>query len=325
MASSLIAPRMTDAEYFSTPGLSHSGMRDLAVSPLRYWHLHVNPNRPTDEPTPEMEIGHALHCAILERSEFDKRYACEVVPPDLCLDTIEDMRGFLREIGVTPKGTRKAEMISQVQTVAPDAPILEVLRERHADQHAGKLIFKVEEWLRIAGAAQAMTEEPRVQAILDAEGQAEAQLFAKDPETGVPLKAKLDWLAPNLTLDLKTFSQKRGKSIDKSIADAIFYEQYYRQAFFYGLLRGWPQSWPGEFVMAFVESEPPHEVRIRALRPKTGGNVNLYWERARIEVRQLIRTYAECMDKFGVDRPWRYAQEITPLADEEMPGMVFAA
>lgn len=311
-------------DYFSAPGLSNSGMKDLAVSPLRYWHLHINPERPADEPTPEMQIGSALHCAILEPAAFDKRYACEAIPPEGCLSTIGDMRDWLKSKGVTPKGTLKVDIVAQVLAKDPSAPVLDLIVEKHAAEHAGKVIFPVESWLCIGGAAQAVRDEPRVNAILEAAGKPEAEIFGKDQDTGVLLKGKLDWLAPTLTLDLKTFTQKRGKSIDRSVADAILYEQYYRQAFMYALLRGWPKEFSGEFVMVFVESTPPHEVRLRVLRPKTGGNANLYWERARVEVRQLIRTYAECMAHFG-DKPWRYAQEITALADEEMPGLSYAA
>ncbi len=315
---------MNDAEYFAAPGLSNSGMSDLAVSPLRYWHLHLNPERPADEPTAEMQVGSALHCAVLEPSEFDKRYACELIPPEGCLDTISDLRLALENIGLKGKGSAKGPIIQQVQEALPHMPILSVLQEQHAQQNEGKVIFPVESWLCIGGAAAALRDEPRVNAILDAEGKSEHRIFMIDKETGVPLKGKLDWLAPGLTLDLKTFTQKRGKSIDRSVADAILYEQYYRQAYFYGLLRGWPKEFSGEFVMAFVESQPPHEVRLRVLRPKTGGNANLYWIKAQLEVRNLIRTYAECVNHFG-DKPWRYAQEINALVDEDMPGMAFAA
>ncbi len=316
---------MSEQSYFDAPSLSNSGMSDLAVSPLRYWHLHINPERPADEPSPEMQVGSALHCAVLEPAEFDKRYACELIPPEGALRTIEEIRNWIRSKGGTPKGTRKDEVVACAYAIPGETPlILDVLVQEHAEEHEGKLILPVESFLCVAGAAAALRDEPRVNAILEAEGKAEHQIFTTDKETGVPLKGKLDWLAHGLTLDLKTFTQKRGKSIDRSVADAILYEQYYRQAYFYGLLRGWPKEFSGEFVMAFVESTPPHEVRLRVLRPKTAGNANLYWIKAQLEVRNLIRTYAECVKHFG-DKPWRYAQEVEPLADEDMPGMAFAA
>lgn len=317
------SPTRTAADYFAANGLSNSAMKDLAVSPLRFWYKHINTERPEDEPTPEMQLGSALHCAILEPNEFDKRYAPEFTPPEGCLTTIEEIREWVRSKGGTPKGTRKSDVITSALSFnCGEKPLIfDTLCSDYGRLHAGKVLFNSEDWQRIGGMASAIIDEPHIQKIL-ASGTAEMEIFAKDQETGVQLKGKLDWAATTLTLDLKTFQQKRGKSIDQSVADAIFYECYYRQAYFYSLLRGWPKTWGGDFVIAFVESEPPHEVRIRRLLPKTGAQPNMYWERARVEVRGLIHLYAECVAQFG-DKPWRYAQEITVLEDEEMPGMAY--
>jgi hypothetical protein len=153
-------------------------------------------------------------------------------------------------------------------------------------------------------------------------------MSARDKETGVLLKARMDWVAPKRTLDLKTFSATRGKSIDKCVTDAIFYECYYRQAYFYSLIRSMQEGGSGnaqtapEFVMVFVESDRPYEVRIRSLLPKCAGNVNLYWERARVECRSLIRVYADYSERFGA-KPWRLEQDVEPLMDEEMPQLAW--
>lgn len=315
---------MSAEEYFAAPGLSHSGMKDLAVSHMRYWYLHVNPERPIIEPTPEMRFGAALHCAVLEPEEFDDRYACEAVQPPGCLATIEDLRGWLRDTGTTPKGTRKADIIAQVIAACGAEelpPIWDIIEARHAEHNAGKVIFNADEWSRLAGCTKALSEEPRVQAILAA-GHPEVPLFATDPTTGIPLKGKLDWVTPKITLDVKTFVQKQKKSIDRSVADAIYYEEYYRQGYLYHALRNLNGHGDTDFVLAFVESNPPHEVRIKSLRPKFGGQPNVYWTRAMLEVRALARTYKECVDHFGT-QPWRYACEIEPLTDEDMPQMAY--
>ncbi len=187
-----------------------------------------------------------------------------------------------------------------------------------SDPDVGKTMVPKESWLCVAGAAQSLMEEPRIVKML-AEGEPEVPLFAE--HEGVPIKGCLDWVAPNLILDLKTFSQREGKSIDKSITDAIFWNTYYQKAYLYSVLRGWPE-WKGENVMAFVESSPPHEVRIRSFHPKTGEQANVYWTRALIEVRSMCRLYKECWEKFG-EKPWRYAQEVNPLTDEEIPQLMY--
>lgn len=323
-----IAP-LTAAEYHATPGLSNSGMKDLAVSPLRFWFRHVNPNRELEQPTPEMILGTALHCAVLEPDQFDARYACELNPPADALDTIDEMRQWLKDHGRTPKGTLKKDIVFQVLEADPNACIISVQKELHLKANAGKIILPIDAWNRVSGMTEALVTEPRIDELLK-EGRAEVPLFAQDADTGAPLKCKLDWMTKSRTVDLKTFTQKRGKSIDKSVTEAIWYEGYLRQAWFYSMMRALvdgdkkasgPQTAP-EFVIAFVESDEPHEVRIRTLRPKTAGSPNLFWERARVECRHLIRVYADCVKQFG-DKPWRSAQDIDPLADEELPGLAY--
>lgn len=323
---------MSTGEYFDAPGLSNSGMSDLAVSPLRYWFLHVNPDRKPVEPTPAMVFGSALHMAVLEPEKFPTRYCCEIDASDFpgCLVTMDDLRGWCREQGITPKGTRKADVIAQVQANG-DVPILDVLRKRHAAENAGKEELSKDFWFRCGNAAIALRREPKLAEILS-EGRPEVPLTAIDPETGVLLKGKLDWVSDAFTVDVKTYSQQRGKSIDKTIADAIWYDRLFRQAYFYCYLRSLQPGFakPGiaavapPFILAFVESDEPHEVRLREVRAKDClfGEVNLYWERARIEVREHIRTYAEYSARFG-EKPWRDACEITPLEDQDMPGVAY--
>jgi hypothetical protein len=312
---------VTEAEYFSTPGLSQSALKDLAVSPLRFWHNWVNPDRVEEPPTAAMSFGSALHCAVLESEEvFMSRYAREVSADDYpgCLVTIEDLRGWLRTNGHTPKGTRKDDVIAQVQAVDSNVPILEVIERRNAAENEGKAMLLKEDWERVGSCREALLREPTVKAIL-ALGRAEVPMFARCTETGVPLKCKPDLVTPSLILDIKTFTAKRGSSIDEAVHNALYYEGYLKQAWFYTYVRQIAEKWKGDFVFAFVESDPPHEVRIKRLKP--GGD--LYWQTAGIEVRQLIRLYAHCKQRFG-DKPWRDEQEIEQLRDEDIKPLAYA-
>lgn len=312
--------------YHAVRALSSSGMKDLAVSPLRFWHAHLNPYREPEEPSLFMQIGSALHCAVLEPNEFDNRYAKAVSAEDYegCLITVPEMREWLNDRGVKPKGTRKDEIISQVRLHSSDVPILHEIQKEFESEHAGKITFKADDWRRIERMAECLRAEPKLQELL-AEGMAEVPIFVNDPETGVPLKSKLDWLTPRVIVDLKTFSHKRDKSIDKTVNDAIWYECHYRQHYVYSytwaIKNGAKVYEAPDFVMVFVESEEPHETRIKVLRPKRAGEPNLYFERARAEVRGFIRTYQEYMEHFGEDKPWRYAQDIQLLGDEDLPGL----
>ena len=186
-------------------------------------------------------------------------------------------------------------------------------------------MFPSDAWRRIQGAAQALRDEPLLAEIL-AEGEAEKRYFVECD--GINLKSYMDWVTPTWTVDLKTIAtgSHGERSFDREVTTAIWYRGYYRQAYFYSLVRsivssGNPQTGP-RFLFAFVESEPPHEVRLREMRPKEFGEVNLLWERARIEVNRCIDLYREYAAEFGTgERPWRHACKIEALGEEEFPGL----
>ena len=317
--------QIPNSEYFAIQALSNSGMKDLAISPMRYWFRHVNPERQEREETAAMKLGSALHCAVLEGDTvFDSRYAAAIDPSDfpVCLDTIADIRGWITDQGQEPKGTRKDEVIDQalglMSMLGVSVPILDHEKRIHAAKHDGKTILTPEEWRRVCGMARALTNEPVIQEILS-DGRPEVAYVVEDPETGVKLKAKMDWVRPGMTFDLKSFSQSRGKSIDKSVADAIYYEGYHRQACMYDHIRTIAEGGESGFIFGFIESEEPHEARI--VQVQDAGN--LYWQMAKVEVRALIRLYAECWQKFG-DKPWRTEQQVELLEDEDLKGLSYA-
>ena len=322
---------MNREEYFTSPGLSNSAMKDLSVSPYRYWYHWLNPDRPERPETPEMTFGSALHCKVLEPEQFTARYApaLDASLIDGCLVTVQDLRTWADSHGFKLKGSLKADLIAQVQAATPDVPIFDVLQAQHAVETEGKKILKQTDWARVLSCAAALQREPKFTELMRC-GEAEYPMFATDPELGVPLKARMDLVSPSLTLDVKTFGQQRGTSIDKTVTNAIWYESYYIQAYLYSFIRSLQPGFakPGiaalapPFVLAFVESEEPHEVRLRVLRPKAGGEVNMLWERARIKVRGLIRLYAHYWEKFG-EAPWRESRDLEDLCDEEFPALAY--
>jgi hypothetical protein len=325
---STAAVPMSREEYDATPGLNYSGLRDLAISPLRFWHIHINPERVEESPTPAMQIGSALHAAVLEPHLFDARYYCalDVGKIEGALVTMDDIRAFIANSGGKPDpkfNKRKEDLINWTLSVFPQAPIVDFLQLQHDTLNAGKVRFDPADWQRIAWMAKTLTDEPRIQQLLnDKTAQFEVALFATDEETGVKLKGRLDMMTEHVIPDIKTFSQKDTQDIGESINRTLYYSHYHWQAFFYARLCGWPQKWNGSNLLAFVESEAPHETRLRSLTPKFAGQPNLYWMEAQRETQRLIRVYKEYFDKFGVEKSWRYAQEATPVVDEDLPSKV---
>lgn len=319
---------VTADEYFAIPALSNSGMKDLAVSPLRFWHRHINPQREPEEETAAQRIGSALHCAVLEGEDtFGARYvrAFDRSVLDGALDTVSDLRGWLESSGIKPKGTRKQDLIDQVKSARVagglDVRIVDEERAAYDACAEGRTVLSADEWEQVAGMAESLRQEPVILDYLQ-RGRPEVAMLATDPATGVPLKAKLDWMAPTITLDLKSFTAKRGSNIDRSVHDAIWYEGYYRQAYLYEHIRRIVTGEKSQFVFAFVESTPPYEVRIKTLRARGDHQANLYWERARIEVTALILSYAHNLDRYGV-RPWRSSQTAETLLDEDIRQLAY--
>jgi hypothetical protein len=54
--------------------ISKSGLDLIHKSPLHYWEKYLNPMH-IEKKTPALILGSAVHCAVLEPSEFGKRYA----------------------------------------------------------------------------------------------------------------------------------------------------------------------------------------------------------------------------------------------------------
>lgn len=144
------------AEYHASPGMSNSGLGDFAQSPLHYFALHLDPNRPPVEETPAQLVGNLAHCAILEADCFAKRY---VVGPD-CRRGTKEWNAFTdAHPGATAiKPDQRAVAQAQVRSVRSLPDVAKLLAIGHPevsafwiDQATGELCRCRPDWVHPVG------------------------------------------------------------------------------------------------------------------------------------------------------------------------------
>lgn len=305
--------------------LSFSGLKDLGVSPLHFWARHVDPERVRPEPTAAQRVGTALHCAVFEPDAFGARYARAFdasVYPD-ALDTVQDIRKAVEDLGFTAKGTKKVDVIANAKaafsTAGVDRQFLAELIEAHTERIGDRVVLSVAEWESVERMAEALRRDACVRDLLSA-GLPEQRFSNK--LNGTPIRGIVDWAAPDFNLDLKTFWVRGNKAFDRAVIDTIYYERYHVQAAFYRHLRT-SATGPMQFhhYCVFVENEAPWEVRaIRLSRCERGGRVmNLYWHSAEMEIARAADTFQQCVSRFGFGtEPWRNDSAVRDLVDEDI-------
>ena len=152
------------------------------------------------------------------------------------LVTADDMKAFLDSNGLPKSAKKKGELIDRIVASGLPAIIWDHELEKHNETHSGKTFLSRDESKRIEGAAKVLAEDPYVRAALTG-GMPEVSFFVRDPETGIMLKSRMDYVRPRSTVDIKTFSNSRGKPVEKAIFEAIYYEGYHLQCVFYNQVR----------------------------------------------------------------------------------------
>lgn len=63
--------KITDESYFESSAISQSDLKEVLKSPRHFYHKKFVAK---DDPTPAMRLGSAVHMAVLEPEEFNKKY-----------------------------------------------------------------------------------------------------------------------------------------------------------------------------------------------------------------------------------------------------------
>lgn len=328
---------LPEEEYHGALALSAHGIVSLRVSPLLWWmNSPLNPDLPPDEETDAKRIGKAYHSRIVEGLEsFNRRYAPKLDAADFpdALRTNAELSAALAEYGVRGLSTlRKAELIHLLKNQNPNAQIWDEIVERHATVNEGKILLDGALLQRIENAAAAIESHPQLCKAFSG-GMPEVSIFWTDEETGVPCKARLDYLKPLAVVDLKTF-ELREFGIDRTIARAVANYRYHIQAAWY--LRAADQIKRlinnGE-VGGVVERTYLEQIRdadaktflfvwqAKGLAPVVIGKVlgpGIVMDIAQIAGDSALMQWAACWERWGTNS-WVEVHDITEFRDEEFP------
>lgn len=203
---------------------------------------------------PEFDFGHAVHAKVLGTG-----LTAVAIPEELL-----DSRGYA--------STKAAKEFCETARANGEVPL------------------KADVVKRVNDAAEAVLANSKARRLLAREGEPEVSLFATDPESGIRLRIRVDWLTAMknghpLPVDLKSTTDVRRHKIRRSVEDYGYDLQQATYRHVLNLITGQPIP-PMQFV--FVEADPPHEVRVVQLAHEdwiAGGD---------IKMRRAIETFARC-------------------------------
>lgn len=309
---------LSDEEYHGAFALSAHGIKQLRVSPLLYWvNSPLNEDR-TEEETEATRVGKAYHARIVEGSKaFESRYVRKLVPemyPNAVRTNDELFKEIVRLGGRPRAAARKADLIRELLQLNPVAQIWEIIEHEYLSHTKGKIMLDLDLMKSIENAAGMIENHPQLHKAFTG-GQPEVSYFWFDPATGVPCKARFDYLKPLAIVDLKTF-EGRETNVDRAIARAVAIYKYHIQAAFY--LRAALVMEPAverTFLFVFQQKGVAPIVRGKVLGP------GIVMDIGRVAIDQALAKWVECWNRWGSE-PWNEMTDVTTFDDVEFPAWI---
>lgn len=246
---------LPDADYHGdTTRLSSTGARKLIPpsTPAHFRHWVDNPQPPSDA----FDLGHVVHSLVLGRgAEF------------VVLDPA--VHGLKKDgaIADNPRATATWKAADADARAQGKTPI-------HIDVHAAAVAMQM-----------AVFRNPDANAAFAGDGKPEVTIYATDPETGVRLRARYDWLDGNNVVDLKTARSAEPRQFERAAASF----GYHIQEAFYRHVAGIAGLHIERFRFVAVEKTEPYLVTVH----EWDGEARQYAARL---VRDAIRLYHSCVE-----------------------------
>ena len=229
---------MDEATYHGLPRLSSSGIKQILISLPTFWaKSNMNPyHENLDDDSTARILGRAYHTAIFEPELMSDRFVRDVDPADFpdALMTDAAVKSQLKELGETQTkaGEGADERADRLIGAGYDGEIWSVIKARAEENRANRTAISPKYWDQIQTDLKRIADNPQVNSMITG-GAAEVSVLWTCPESGIPMKARIDKLKADRILDLKSFANPQGKPVMQAILDQIKYNRYYIQARLY--------------------------------------------------------------------------------------------
>lgn len=181
-----IYPDLPAAAYHAAPAIDASMLKDVLRSPLHCWARHIDPNREEAEPSAAMQLGTALHAAVLEPATWASGYA------------------------VAPECDRRTKAGKETWA-------------RFQEEAAGKTVISRDHAERAEAMAAAVLRHPSAAALLR-QGAAEHSAFYRWP-SGDLLKVRPDWWSSEALVDVKKTKDASPGGFARQVAQLHYHLQ----------------------------------------------------------------------------------------------------
>lgn len=165
------------------------------------------------------------------------------------------------------------------------APTTKAAREFAAQARSeGRALVKQADYDKAVAMADAVLTHPAAGPLF-VQGDPEVSAFAPDPETGVWMRGRFDWLSENMIVDLKTTADPRPSAFARSVVNYGYdlQREWYRTL--HRLTQGGEAP---DFLHVVVGKEAPYLVGVYRFDP-------LFEEIGKAKVRTALDTYAQCV------------------------------
>lgn len=242
---------MPNEDYHAYEGISSTGIKNLLRSPAHYKYN-------TFERTRAMEIGSAIHAAVLELEYFKEKY--------MLLDDVKDRR--------------QAEYKNAVKA----------LSSRDTDGNptgdGSQFVFISKECDNLRGMYGAIKRNKTAMDIYQQDGYSELSAFIECPVTGVLLRCKFDRITAetDISLDLKKCQDARSDAFTRAIGSYGYYIQAAFYCHVYKLITGCELT----FKYNAIEEKAPYGNKVYTA---SEGSKML----GMMKVDEALPIYAECL------------------------------